>query len=756
MAYDFSTLSPHDFELLTQDLLQRDLNVKLEGFKSGRDGGIDLRCSRGKDSGLIVQCKHYAGSTFSTLKSRLTRTELPKIKKLAPKRYVVSTSRPLSVNEKDQLVSILSPYCHDASDIYGAEDLNALLREHTDILKAHFKLWVASTAVLEAVLNNDLFARRYLEVEEIKTRLSLFVSTDAVTRAVKALETQGFCLLSGIPGIGKTTTAEMLVAILLEKGWECVCIASNAADAMRAYNQERRQIFYYDDFLGQTSLSEKLAKNEDHELTKLIRTCRERPKAKRLILTTRNYLLAQAVQQHEILARAKIDENVCVVELSDYTPPIRAKILVNHLWFYGVKESWCRKLVSSGTARKIVDHHNYSPRLIEVICRGNVPLGNTPASFARNSLALLDDPTDLWRPAYENQLSDSAREVLICFASLGDGCYLDALQIAYKAFSREDPTHLLSHARFHRAMRELEGTFLRIDPSETTRTVAYHNPSVKDFVDGVVEATPICSQRLLETAVYYNQVGYAARYALGKKRNAESESLVIKAISSHLFANNAVPERLIGEVVGDQPLRPAQRKLAWRRSYSESRHAGLRKHLCVASIQYLSSLNYRADRAKDIAELARLTMDDAAQFGIDEHLNAHEIVNWLLSHLSDVDDHVATKWWVEDWEDTDAETVLEQVRESFVALAESTLDHFTDGEHSASTIREGIDEIRAAAEELGIDSDEIDYDDAEAAYEAADEAEEREADTYEDDWKLNSFYEREADRGIDDILDSLT
>ena len=43
--YDFSTLSPPDFEELSRDLLQAELNVKLEGFRSGRDKGIDLRYS---------------------------------------------------------------------------------------------------------------------------------------------------------------------------------------------------------------------------------------------------------------------------------------------------------------------------------------------------------------------------------------------------------------------------------------------------------------------------------------------------------------------------------------------------------------------------------------------------------------------------------------------------------------------------------------------------------------------------------------
>ena len=41
--YDFRTLSPHDFELLCRDLLQKSLGVRLESFTTGRDSGIDFR-----------------------------------------------------------------------------------------------------------------------------------------------------------------------------------------------------------------------------------------------------------------------------------------------------------------------------------------------------------------------------------------------------------------------------------------------------------------------------------------------------------------------------------------------------------------------------------------------------------------------------------------------------------------------------------------------------------------------------------------
>ena len=61
--YDFRSLSPHDFELLCRDILQKPLGVQLESFTAVRDCGIDFRYRWG-DANLIVQCKHYAASGY--------------------------------------------------------------------------------------------------------------------------------------------------------------------------------------------------------------------------------------------------------------------------------------------------------------------------------------------------------------------------------------------------------------------------------------------------------------------------------------------------------------------------------------------------------------------------------------------------------------------------------------------------------------------------------------------------------------------
>jgi hypothetical protein len=45
--YDFTAcLSSLDFELLSKDLLEAELGIRLENFREGRDKGIDLRYSQ--------------------------------------------------------------------------------------------------------------------------------------------------------------------------------------------------------------------------------------------------------------------------------------------------------------------------------------------------------------------------------------------------------------------------------------------------------------------------------------------------------------------------------------------------------------------------------------------------------------------------------------------------------------------------------------------------------------------------------------
>lgn len=228
--YDFKVLSPADFEDLTRDLLQQLWKVKLESFKTGRDQGIDLRYAVVPGHSTIIQCKHYVGSTVAKLIHDLRTKEMPKITRLAPQFYVLVTSLQLSPADKDKLVSVLQPYVRTPDTIIGAEDLNNLLGLHSEIETKHFKLWLSSTAVLERVLYNASQVETDFNVDRVRRALPLYVQTENYSRAMKILEESKFVIISGVPGIGKTTLADMLLFAHLEAGYHPVVIKSKSVE----------------------------------------------------------------------------------------------------------------------------------------------------------------------------------------------------------------------------------------------------------------------------------------------------------------------------------------------------------------------------------------------------------------------------------------------------------------------------------------------------------------------------------------------
>ena len=247
--YDFSQLSAFDFEMLVHSLLEKEWGCRLEAFKSGRDKGIDLRhsCPR-SGSKTIVQCKHYVWSGFSKLLSHLTKEEAPKVLTLAPDRYVLVTSVGLTPNNKDQIQKAFEPHLRSTGDIIGQTEVNKLLETHQEVEQSNFKLWLTSKAVLDRVLHNAELCQTEFAVEKVIKKLPLYVQSDCYPRATEILEKSNVVIISGEPGIGKTTLADMLLYSYLSEGYTPVIIRSDLKEGRAFYNKGQKQIFYYDDF----------------------------------------------------------------------------------------------------------------------------------------------------------------------------------------------------------------------------------------------------------------------------------------------------------------------------------------------------------------------------------------------------------------------------------------------------------------------------------------------------------------------------
>ena len=502
--YDFTNcLSALDFELLSKDLLEAELDVQLENFREGRDKGIDLRYSsvRGaernifslseldtstKSSKLIVQCKRY--SNFASLKSELKNNELAKIVKLKPDRYILTTSVSLSPQQSDELMLILSPFVISTGDIYGKERLNSLINKHQEVERRHIKLWVSSAGVLNSIINAGTHVVSREEVERTIAAAKIYVRNDSFDEALAILKKHRVCIISGLPGIGKTTLARMLLLYFYEKNFDLVKIESDISEARAVSYHNKPRFYFYDDFLGQTAQADKLNKNEDQKLLDFMASVRG-SKDSVFVLTTREYILNQAKLHYEKLAREKFDHRTCIIDLSKYTRRIRAQILYNHLHFSDLPRPYLETLVTKRGYIQIVDHKNYNPRLIQFLTDlswiGTIQPTEYLALFLRN----LDNPVEIWGHAFRNQLSARARHLLFVLTTMPLESLITNVEKTFSTFHNSQCARFgIGHsaADFMDALKELDGTFVASRMIQETLLVRFQNPSIRDFMQNLL------------------------------------------------------------------------------------------------------------------------------------------------------------------------------------------------------------------------------------------------------------------------------
>lgn len=249
LNYDFKMLSDYEFELLTKDLLMKEFECNFESFEKGKDQGIDLRYSKNLENTIIVQCKHYANSKYSDLKNSIKK-ELPKIERLKPKRYILVTSMGLTPRRKEEIFKMLDNNCKELCDIYDRNSINMLLSKYPEIEQSNYKLWLTSVNVMQKILNNGAYNKNLIAIENIKYKFSIYVQNKSYLKAKELLKNQNVCIISGNPGVGKTTLANMLSVEYIDSGYELIKITQNIREGYELLQEGKKQIFIFDDFLG--------------------------------------------------------------------------------------------------------------------------------------------------------------------------------------------------------------------------------------------------------------------------------------------------------------------------------------------------------------------------------------------------------------------------------------------------------------------------------------------------------------------------
>lgn len=478
MSYDFHNLSDIDFEDLSRELLGAHLGCRFEAFGPGPDGGIDGRHSVGSAT-TILQAKHYLKSRIDGLK-RAVAKEAIKIAPLAPSRYILTTSKSLLPKNKATLANELGTILKNIGDIFGKEDINALLRDHPNVERAHIKLWLSQSAVFERLLRSDVFNYTATSRAEIETKVRVYAQNPSLKKARDILEKQHVLIVSGPPGIGKTTLAEMLTYSYIGEEWDFVAVRS-LDDGFAAIVDTRKQIFLFDDFLGRVKLDTHGLAAKDSQLAQFIKRVQGSKNA-RFILTTRSYIFEHAKRISEHLADTRINLSQYLLDVGVYTRRIRARILYNHLSVSNIPKQFVRALIRSGQLSAVIDHKNYNPRIIEWMT-DSIQIGEISAkSYPSVFMHTLDNPDKIWDTAFRTHILPKCQHLLYALYFCSEfGVENAELREAF------DPLHLhlckkygieFDPKDFEEAVRILEGSFIKISRSQ----ISFINPSLRDYL----------------------------------------------------------------------------------------------------------------------------------------------------------------------------------------------------------------------------------------------------------------------------------
>lgn len=487
MEFDFSKLNDREFEALGASVIERISNKRVETFKAGRDGGVDGRFWIGKNKEGIIQCKHYSETPYRTLIKKLKSEELPKVYKLKPSQYILITSKKLSRNNKQEIKTIFDPFIHREDDIWGKEDLVSFLskKENQDIVEQNFKLWITSSSVLEIIFNNAIKGRSENTLHDIGENSHKYAITENHIKGLEILEEKNVIILTGEPGIGKTTLADNLALIYSAKGYEFCDIEENISEAENLFRQKekRKILFYCDDFLG-SNLYDAINNKRDSHIVKFIsRVCKDN--SKKFILTSRTNILNKAYSLSHKFQNGNIRDNEFLLRVENLTLIDKAKILYNHIYHSNLDKEYIDKIYQDKRYKEIIKHRNFNPRIIEFVT-DNIRVGKiSPDHYWNYIKKNLENPEEIWADYFQNQTDDSIRALTFLTVYNNGKIKEELLRKSYNTFLKIQNVNLGDHSdKSFEAVRKLATKSLLNRNQVEIGNFEYvlFNPSIADFI----------------------------------------------------------------------------------------------------------------------------------------------------------------------------------------------------------------------------------------------------------------------------------
>ncbi len=329
-----------------------------------------------------------------------------------------------------------------------------------------------------------------------------------------------------------------------------------------------------------------------------------------------------------------------------------------------------------------------------------------PDRFPEEFRKSFDNPTRIWEHAFNHQLFEPSRHILMVMLSLPSQVRVEELEVAFAAFYKLRRRRLgfaVGSNDFAVGLRQLEGDFLATGRYGRDVYVEFSSPSVEDYLRGYLREASSDALDLINGSVFFAQLEKVANL-LGDQVPSGHQSRLCDRISVLVDG----PEcRFIRRV--DAQDRPAGLDI-WEESF-EARvetvlglTAKLGRRGTLLAHQLLGRVvgrvkRKRASRADLVSLIRDVEKDEAITASLIEEMQKLA-KDFLFRGCDDVDNLEAAATFVEHFSGLVSEEDLRGLRAQCRAVAKDYLESYISPQSAYRGIAEQLESIAAA---LGAD-----------------------------------------------------
>lgn len=522
MQFNYSALDSYEFELLSRDFAQRRTGINLSCYTEGKDGGIDASdyyFGPNAHPSIVVQAKRWIQrASYSKLESTVVAliNQLNSCDMLPSKSLIFTVASGVSGAFQRRLSTKAESLGVSDFQLFDSVKFDQFLSDesNSDILRKHFKLWIAGTNVLQNLYNRSFFVGCDLYLADIDERKSLFVQTELFNKAIDILESSPCLLITGDPGTGKTTLTQMLALQMSTAGYRVLYSSSYELEdviSVSSPDSNLPELIVLDDFLGQNFLDVRAGLL--HQISRLLFVVKKSDKRK-IILNSRISILNEADRKDDSFHRLirQLDDQLVYIDTSSMGLLDKARIFLSNLRFENVPQPYIKALsekVDKDKAGcvKICEHPNYNPRVIEYCSRPEFIERCDLNNYYSAIVSRLNNPVDIWKNEFEERLGEEERVLAYQLFSFGtESVGLSHLKTAFNSRIKLSSGIDRSIDCFDRAIKRLKSAVVKTVIIAGELHVAMVNPSVNDYCAAFLAANALESASIVETAIYANQL----------------------------------------------------------------------------------------------------------------------------------------------------------------------------------------------------------------------------------------------------------